>query len=542
MKYYLELTDMKKAISMILCLLILFSAFGGLTAAAEDDENPTESTEAPSEPVQDPSVPTEAPTQAVEEPTQNNEVVIPWQLEVPRVMIETEDKVGLSLKKADGYVDATVTIIDTDGSEIGGAAQVKVRGNSTSGPNKKPYTVKFSKKLDVLGMGKAKKWALLANMFDPTLLRNYLGIHTAAQMGLDYTSMQQVVEVWMDGAFRGCYNLIEPVQEGSTRVDIDIESNGGKKDFLIEREYNRVEEDAVYFNTNGVRFVCDEPESPDTEQLAYIKSTMDDIIATMQSGNRREIEKKIDLDSFVRYYVMNEYIKPVDFDYSSVFFYYKDGKLYAGPAWDYDLSMGNEDAAASVKYANGVKTDGVYCGNMHLYKWLSGYDWFFDRARSVYLEYKSYFENFSEDGGLIDTLAQTYAGPFERNFSPSYANWHVYAYYPNFNRKPDTSYAANLTYLKNWCAERSAWLTGYFTEDVTSYILGDADEDNTLSVLDSTMIQRKIASISVDRFDATAADTDCDGTVTVFDATSIQRKLVDFDVPYTGDRVWIKSN
>ncbi len=451
------------------------------------------------------------------------DTVAPVPLDVPQVHIVTSDGNGLQLKKADGYTDAAVTVTDTDGTEISGEAQVKIRGNSTSNLNKKPYTVKFSKKLDVLGMGKAKKWALLANAFDSTQLRNFVGVGIAAELGLDYTSEQRIVEVWMDGSFRGCYHLIEPVQEGSTRVDIDIESNGGMNDFLIEREYNRVEEGATYFRTNGIRFVCNEPEEPTGEQLAYIQGTMDDIIETLKSGSREEIEQKIDVASFAKYYLLNEFIKPVDFDYSSVFFYYKGGKLYAGPAWDYDLSMGNEDAEASVNYAAAQKTDGFYCNTKHLYQWLCGYRWFFDEVRGVYLDHRDYLDSIGAQGGVIDTLYQTYRAAIDRNFTD--AKWRI-VYYKNFNRMPDSTYRENLDYFKSWCAGRAAWLKSTFIGDDTPCIFGDADGDGDVTVLDATVIQRVLALLPVQKYIEAVADTDGDGEVTILDATAIRLYLV----------------
>lgn len=113
------------------------------------------------------------------------------------------------------------------------SAQIKVRGNTTAlyWMQKKPFTIKFSSKKNVLGMGSGKKWALIANLFDPTLLRNYVAFDTAQKMGIEYTSNQRFVELWLDGSYRGCYTLYEPVQQGVDRVDIDIKSNGGKKTF-----------------------------------------------------------------------------------------------------------------------------------------------------------------------------------------------------------------------------------------------------------------------------------------------------------------------
>ncbi|MBQ3416379.1 MAG: dockerin type I repeat-containing protein [Ruminococcus sp.] len=62
------------------------------------------------------------------------------------------------------------------------------------------------------------------------------------------------------------------------------------------------------------------------------------------------------------------------------------------------------------------------------------------------------------------------------------------------------------------------------THDV--FILGDADRDTTVSVMDATCIQKYKASlIGEDRIDLNAADVDTDGVVTVLDATKIQKQL-----------------
>ena len=447
---------------------------------------------------------------------------------VPQIRIVTTDNVGLSLKKADDYVEASMTVTGTDGTVLSGAGQVKIRGNSTSALNKKSYTFKYDAKKDVLGMGKAKKWALVANAFDPTLLRNYVAIEAAAQLGLEYTSEHRIVEVWMDGSFRGCYTLIEPIQEGKTRVDIDIESNGGMNDFLIEREYNHVDAGVVYFTSNGVRFACKDPDEPSESQLAYIKATMNEIISTLKTGTREKIKEMVDIPSFARYYLLNEFVKDVDVDYSSVFFYYKSGKLYAGPAWDYDLALGNEDAAASANYARANAVDGLYCNDRHLFRWLCSRDWFFDEVRQVYLEYSDVLDSIGAEGGLIDSLYSTYKTVIDRNFSE--AKWRM-TYYANLNKRPLSTYQANLDYFKSWCSDRAAWLKGYFTEDLTGYLLGDSDLSGDVGILDATAIQRTLASLSVSAFDTIAADTDGDGTVSILDATIIQRWLAAIATP-----------
>ena len=56
-------------------------------------------------------------------------------------------------------------------------------------------------------------------------------------------------------------------------------------------------------------------------------------------------------------------------------------------------------------------------------------------------------------------------------------------------------------------------------------LLGDADGDDLLTILDATAIQRSLANLPTASFNEKAADADEDGSVMILDATAIQRKL-----------------
>lgn len=445
---------------------------------------------------------------------------------VPKIEVSTAAGNGASLQKADGYVDAQIKITDTDGSELGGTVQFKVRGNSTAleSVQKKSFNFKFSKKTEVLGMGKGKKWVMLANAFDPTLLRNYTAMELARELELPYTSQQRFVELWLDGAYHGCYVVCEPVQEGKDRVDIDIESNEGKKDFLIEYEATRVEDDVTYFTVNGLRFSVTEPEEPTDDQLDYITQVMTDITQTLITGDETAVRGKIDVPSFAAYYLLNEFNKTADFGYSSVFFFYQDGRLYAGPAWDYDLALGNlnpELASASAKAAS--RTSDIYQNQRNVYRWLCRQEWFQQEIRDVYRAHYDFIARIGADGGFLDTMRARYADVIARNFT----RWSVKRHWLNYQRRPDNTYDENYRYFKNWCAERNAWLAGYY--DVPgSVILGDVDGDRKVTILDATAIQRRLASFSTSVYEEAAADADGSGEVDILDATVIQRWLVGF--------------
>lgn len=447
-------------------------------------------------------------------------------ISVPKIEITTENGNGAALEKADGYVNAQISVTDTDGSVISDTVLFKVRGNSTAMTHvlKKAFTFKFEKKTNVLKMGKGKKWALLANCFDPTLLRNYVVFDFAQTMGLPYTSQQRFVRLWLDGAYRGCYTLYEPIGEGKDRVDIDIESNDGKKDFLLEYEATRTEDDVTYLNVNGLRFAISEPEAPDDEQLAYITDVMTDITNALRSGDEAQARERIDVDSFAKFYLLNEYAKTGDFGLSSVFFFCKDGKLYAGPPWDYDLSLGNlngELNSASAKA--GSVSDGIMQSGKNFYRWLCDKAWFREEIRRVYHRYYPYVESIGADGGLLDALREEYGGLFAENFSV----WSVNRWWLNYQKRPLATYEENYRFLKNWCGERHAWLSSYFEVGADTVLCGDADNDGEITVLDATAIQRVLVDFEVASFDIQAADIDGDG-LNIMDATVIQRWLAGY--------------
>ena len=99
--------------------------------------------------------------------------------------------------------------------------QIKGRGNSTWSYPKKPYNIKFDKKTDLFGMGKAKKWTLLANYIDLSLLHNPYGWELSSVLGLCYTGEYRLVDLYVNGDYLGNYTGCESVEVGETRVEIE---------------------------------------------------------------------------------------------------------------------------------------------------------------------------------------------------------------------------------------------------------------------------------------------------------------------------------
>lgn len=455
---------------------------------------------------------------------------------VPQIRVTTENGNGTELQKEDGYVKASISITDSEGYSLSDSVEFKVRGNTTACTwiTKKAFTFKFSKKKDVLGMGKGKKWALIANAFDPTLLRNYITFSLGQELEIPYTSNQRYAELWVDDSYRGCYTLYEPVQEGKDRVDIDIESNNGMNDFLIEFEASRTEEGVTYFTVPGdskLRFIASEPEEPDEEQLNYIVQKMKEVVIALKKNSVEEIGQKIDLPSFTKYYLLNEFVKPHDFDMSSVFFYYKDGKLYAGPPWDYDLSAGNQNGEGL--FYRGASANDTQTTRMdqNLYKYLYNKQWFLDLAKEEYKKHSDYFANIYSDGGQMDTLRSQYGTIFGRNFTDT--PWKINRWWINIQKQPLSTYQANYDYLKAWYTERDAWLVTHLGLTRAEYIVGDTDGNREVNINDVTAVQKLIARLITDTDGSMTMRACVSGNaLSINEATSVQRMLAGIENPY----------
>lgn len=239
---------------------------------------------------------------------------------------------------------------------------IKGRGNSTWKLPKKPYQIKFETKTDLLGMGKSKKWILLANYWDKTHLRNAMMYHLANQMNSGFSVECRFVDVVMNGEYQGCYLLCEKIEFGGNRID--EETDLGAVLMELEQQYRHATEgcDACVITNNGVHVTLKEPEVDETfsaEDFATTKELTLSRLNAIENALNQGYEvysKLIDVDSFVDWYIQNELAKNYDaaFVTSSYCYLDKEGILHMGPVWDVDVCFGNQDVVYPNSTDNGL--------------------------------------------------------------------------------------------------------------------------------------------------------------------------------------------
>lgn len=245
-------------------------------------------------------------------------------------------------------------IIDAQQSEgyesYSGKIEIKGRGNNSWGLDKKPYAIKLSEKKAIMGMKKHKRWVLLANASDKTLLRNRVAFEIGRRTGLAWTPDSRFVEVMLNGKYLGSYLLCEQIRVDENRVNIvemkseDDEGENITGGYILEcdRYYDEVNKFRSAYRDLPINIKEPDEEVLTTKQRQYITDYINNVEALLYAGENidQNYVNYIDMQSFIDFWIVMELTHNNDTRLPGSCYMYKDrgGKLMAGPVWDFDLS------------------------------------------------------------------------------------------------------------------------------------------------------------------------------------------------------------
>lgn len=262
-----------------------------------------------------------------------------------------------------------LTIISKDGTKLlSESGTTRERGNASRDFPKKPWRIKFDKKQNVLDApAKAKKWTLINNYGDKTLMRNLVAFEVSRRMGMAYTPYGTAVDVLLNGEFKGCYQLCDQVTINKNRVNITemtpddnqgIALTGG---YLIEVDAYAYNEKS-WFNSNKGNPVT--IKSPDEDEIT---ANQKQYIRNFFNKMENQWSVYLDVNSFLRHFLVGEFSGNTD-TYWSVFMYKErdEDLLRVGPVWDFDLAFNNDQRIYPVNnHKDYIYRDGGSCaGNM----------------------------------------------------------------------------------------------------------------------------------------------------------------------------------
>ena len=284
---------------------------------------------------------------------------------LPVVYINTPDAVAITSKEV-WTKNSNIKIINTDGSVdySNNKLQIRGRGNSTWSYPKKPYALKLKDDSEILGMPAHKRWVLLANWMDRTLLRNAVSFQIAKQTCIEWTPRGKFVEVVFNDRHIGNYYLCEQIKIDANRVNIakmtaeDVEGDALTGGYLMELDVLFDEVNKFKSATRNLPYMFKEPDEEvlQPEQLNYFKNYINDLESKLYSDtwlSHRDYASLIDLNTFADWWFVYELAKNGEPGHPKSCYMYKDrlGVLKAGPVWDFDWGTYRPGTSYTIKNA-----------------------------------------------------------------------------------------------------------------------------------------------------------------------------------------------
>lgn len=384
---------------------------------------------------------------------------LPQLTNLPTVSIHTLDNQEPYDKV--NQIESYISIVSNDGHQLlQDTAFTRLRGNASMEFPKKPYRIKFAHKHNVLNSpAKAKKWTLINNYGDKTLMRNQLAFELSRRLGMPYTPFCAYVDVVLNGEYKGCYQLCDQIQVHKQRVNIDEmtpRDNSGEAltgGYLIEADAYAYLEASAFWSQKGTSVTVKSPDedSITVEQMNYIS----DAYSRMENNWRQYL----DMNTFLRHFLVGEMSGNTD-TYWSVFFYKRRGNdtIFTGPVWDFDLAFDNDSRIYPVNnkadyiYRSGGSTTGYM---RQLADQVAVYS---AEGRAMLLDIWSKarergltVENFIE---YIDSQALMLQESQKLNF----IRWRIMNQYVHQNPRVWGSYSAEVDNVKDFISKRIPWM------------------------------------------------------------------------------------
>lgn len=242
--------------------------------------------------------------------------------------------------------------------------------------NKKPYGLTTfqaddvtSNNVSILGMPEENDWVLNSLAFDQTGMRDVLAYELSERLG-QYAPRRVYCEVMINGDYKGLYVFMEKIKVDKNRVNIQKmdescnsmpEVTGG---YITKADKTtggdpvawQMQEYGSGWWPNYVDFIhhYPKPDAITPAQGQYIRQVFFDLEQKAGQHNTSAVNgipSIIDIPSFVDFMMIAEYTSNADV-YSLSTFFHKDrnGKLRAGPVWDYNLSFGHDEFGYRSRY------------------------------------------------------------------------------------------------------------------------------------------------------------------------------------------------
>ncbi len=409
---------------------------------------------------------------------------------------------------------ASYSIVDKNGVQDGDLKKIKGRGNTNwRDYDKKPFNINFSN-TTTIGDTTSKKFSLVSNTKDSTLLRNSIMYDLSHDVGAPYYSDQSFIDFFVNGVYRGSYIACQKVDLGkNTMIPLKDESEDVEKDFsfLVEVDVWNYKNDVYFTSKKGFNVVLKTPDLEDFEtnspewqvRYDYIRNKYQELENALYNGTLADIEKICDMESLASQYLLQDFGKNCDGGYTSTFFTYNatDGKFYATPIWDCDSDLGAVEVKRDGCQTTTIDHTGWTTRTATYNRMVNPYGQAFN-VRGTTSEGETFEQlcariwndNFvpkinillgkaePSEGDLVKSI-DDYAASIEKSTYINYIMWDFAWLCQSKNKSLQMDFtddvAGELDYLKAWTEARSNWMTNYFANIGDNPVEPPVDSNST---------------------------------------------------------------
>lgn len=365
---------------------------------------------------------------------------------------------------------------------------------------KRPYRIKFNdgkshhmlKGSPLQSPSKAKKWTLLPNWREKTLMRNNIAFEMSRRLGLSYTPWIQNVDVIVNGEYKGNYQLCDQVTVDPNRVDItELFPDDNEEPFISGGYLLEITSpgEQYHFSSNrgGIPVDVKSPDENDitSQQFSYIRDAFNEMESRLWSSDYMNPDEgyrsRLDLESFLRYFLVGEFAGNNDAMWSLYLYKEREDDLFHfGPVWDFDLSMDNDQRSYP---ANG-KPDWLFnygsavTGIRDFVRRILSDPYANERLSSIWAETRR-SKAFSVDSlwAFVDSLGVVLDESQKLNFT----RWDNLGQLLTLQQFAPGTYQGELDIVKNYLRERIDWI-----DNMLGYVeVEDIDPSVTLFVINT---------------------------------------------------------
>ena len=376
---------------------------------------------------------------------------------LPTVSIHTENNVEPYDKEHN--INALITIVNEKGNKVQtDSGTVRLRGNNSIKFPKKPYRIKFNKKQKVLDApAKAKKWTLINNYGDKTLMRNLLAFELSRCLNMPYTPYGKSVDVVVNGEYKGNYQLCDHIDVKKNRVELDtLADKSGDQNriaFLMEVDARAATEKCWFKSEKGTPVTIHYPD--DDEITPLQKSYIEDRFNALEM----DWKKTLDLNTFIRHFFVGELSGNTD-TYWSVYMYKHrmNDTIFVGPVWDFDIAFDNDQRTYPINSKKDFlyRSGGSTTGNMK--KFVDNIVVNDAEAKAKMLE----IWGKARGNGITEQHLLDFIDNMEKNLQESqelnFMRWPIMNELVHENATVWGSYAAEVENVRRFITERLTWM------------------------------------------------------------------------------------